>query len=636
MRLSRVVLCAAAVTALAASADARELHWKALDVTARIDAAGVLHVRERQHMVMTGDWNGGERLFRIEATQDLQLEAMRRIDPATGAVHEMKEGDLDEVDRYAWTSGNQLRWRSRLPSDPEFDHTEIVYELDYTLYGALQPYGEAYLLAHDFAFADRPAPVLSHTIALSIDPAWQVDGPQERRIEAGRLDPGVGYVVRLGLRPTEGARVTWLSPRRQRLLLALGLVPALLLLQLFVSEWIRGRFAPLDPDAAARSLDTELLAHPAEVIGAVWDRSVGADEVGALIARLVAEDKLRTTVQKDGDLELRLLVKREKLDGYERALVDGFFFGGRTQVNTSQVRAHYKATGFDPKAKIRPGVEALADALVGPPARRFVPYWVPTLLCFLWGVYEIWSVAGVLTVTIPLLVIGVVGMAAAVTWRGRIDRGLLHAWRFVVPMALMLGLAAEAVMGFRHLPILSRLTSGLLPDRMLGAVLIALAFVSSIVDYARSRERLQGIVLRKRLASARRYFEDEFGKPEPALRDEWFPYVLALGLDAESQRWFRSFAGASRDRSSSGTSWSRSSDSSSSGGSSSSTSSGPTGWTGGGGAFGGAGATASWASAAGALSAGVAAPASSGSSSGSSGGGGGGGSSSGGGGGGGW
>jgi hypothetical protein len=630
-----------AVSALAASADARELHWRALDVTARLDAGGVLHVRERQHMVMTGDWNGGERTFRLEAGQDLELEAMRRVDPATGAVREMTEGDLDDVDRYGWTSGNVLRWRSRRPSDPEFDRTEIVYELDYALYGALQPYGDAWQLAHDFAFADRTSVVESHTIALSIDPAWAVDGPHERRIEAGPLAPGAGYVVRLGLRPTEGTRVTTLGPRRQRLLLALGLVPALLLLQLFASEWIRGRLAPLDPGRAARELDRELLAHPAEVVGAVWDRSVGADEVGALIARLAAEGKLKTTVLKGGELQMTLLVARDRFDGYERELIDGFFYGDRTTVNTSQVRKRYEKTGFDPAAKIRPGVEAKAEALTGPPARR-LPVWVPTALAFAGGLYAAFTasgpldsrVIGIVVLVLPAVVLGGIGVAVAASWRARIDRGALGAWRFVIWIAILSGLAAELVLGFRHVPVLGQLagaTGGVAPQRQWAAVLFALAMVNSIVNNARSRERMQGIALRKRLASARRYFQDEFRKPEPALRDEWFPYVLALGLDDDSRRWFRSFGGAASDRSS--RSWSRPSDSSSS--NSSSSASGPAGWTGGGGAFGGAGATASWAAAAGALSAGVAAPSSSGSG-GSSGGGGGGGSSSGGGGGGGW
>jgi uncharacterized membrane protein YgcG len=642
MRRPKVLLCAAAV-ALAASAEARELHWKSLDVKARIDAQGVLHVRERQHMVMTGDWNGGERLFRIEPTQDLQLQAMRRIDPASGAVTAMSEGDLDEIDHYAWTSGNVLRWRSRLPTHREFDHTDLVYELDYTLHGALQPYGDAWLLAHDFAFGERPGVIESFVLDLAIDPVWKVDGGHERHLEAGPLRPGAGYTVRLGLSPTAGASVTTLSPARQRLLLVLLVVPTLLLLQLFVSEWIRGRLAPLDPERAARDLDRELLAHPAEVVGAVWDRAVGPDEVAALIARLAAEGKIKTTVLKGGELQMTLLVDRKRFDGYEYELIDAFFYGDRTTTNTSQIRTRYAKTGFDPTAKIRPGVEEKVEALTGPPARR-LPLWLPTALAFAGGLYAAFTaggasdsrVIGIVVLVLPAVVLGGIGVAVASGWRSRIDRGLLGAAPFVIWIAILVGLAAELVMGFRHVPILGQLagaTGGVAPQRQWAAVLFALAMVNSIVNGARSRERMQGIALRKRLASARRYFENEFRKPEPALRDEWFPYVLALGLDGESRRWFKSFGGASSDRSSS-PGWSRSSGSSSS--SSSSGSSGPTGWSGGGGAFGGAGATASWAAAAGALSAGVAAPSSSSSGSSGGGGGGGGGSSSGGGGGGGW
>jgi hypothetical protein len=277
------------------------------------------------------------------------------------------------------------------------------------------------------------------------------------------------------------------------------------------------------------------------------------------------------------------------------------------------------------------------EALTGPPARR-LPVWLPTLLAFAGGVYAAFSargplesrVIGIVLLVLPAVLIGGIGLAAAAGWRSRIDRGPLASVRFLIWIAVLVGLAVEVVTNFRHVPWLGELvgaTGGVVPQRQLAAVLLALAMVNSIVNNARSRERMQGIALRKRLASARRFFQDEFRKPEPALRDGWFPYVLALGLDRDSQRWFRAHAAAGR---SSSTSWSGSSGSSSG---SSSSASGPAAWTGGGGAFGGAGATASWAAAAGALSAGVAAPSSSG---GSSGGGGGGGSSSGGGGGGGW
>jgi Predicted membrane protein (DUF2207) len=651
-RLRSWVLAAVAVAGAAAGAGAapRDLHWKSLDVEARLDRDGVLHVRERQHLVMTGDWNGGERGFRIEPTQDLELQGMRRLDPVTGAVHAMREGGLQNVDEYGWTSWNVLRWRSRLPSDPEFDRTELVYELDYTLHGALQPADEAFVLAHDFAFADRTAAIESFTVQLSIDPSWEVDGPRERRIEAGRLVPGAGYVVRVGLRPA-GAAVVWHAPRRQRLLLALWLAPMLLLVQLFVSEWRRGRFARLDPDGAAQALDAHLLAHPAEVVGAVWDRAVGPDEVGALIARLAAEGTLRTTVDHHA-LSMKLLVDRRKLSGYERALVDGFFFGGRDRTSTDEVRKRYQKTGFDPVRLVRSGIEARADALVGPAAPAVVPLWLPSALCAAGGLYAVWSaggpidhrVVGLLLVLVPLLIAGGIGLAAALGWRRRVDRGLPEAARFVVPIALMVGFAAEAMLGFGHLKILDGLvawTGGFAPARQLGAVLLAFACVNEVVNGARSRERREGMAVRKRLASARRYFETEFQKTQPALRDEWFPYVLALGLDADSRRWFSRFGGASagvsegsrstsgRSSPSGGSSWSDASSSGSSAGS-------PTGWTGGGGAFGGAGATASWSAAAGAMSAAVVAAPSSGVSDGSGGGGGGGDSSSGGGSGGGW
>ena len=224
-----------------------------------------------------------------------------------------------------------------------------------------------------------------------------------------------------------------------------------------------------------------------------------------------------------------------------------------------------------------------------------------------------------------------IASAFAASWRGRIDRGLGGVLGFLIPGGLMLLFAGAVVTGFRDVPLLSRVfSSGFSYEVRLGATLLALALFNSMINQARSRERAQGIALRKRLASARRYFQQELDRPQPALRDEWFPYVLAFGLDKDAQDWFKAYGAQSAGSSTS--SWSSSPSTSSSG---SSSSSAPTGWSGGGGAFGGAGATSTWALAAGSLAAGVAAPSSSGSS-GSSGGGGGGGSSSGGGGGGGW
>lgn len=643
MRLKPLVVCA--VLLAASQAQARDLYWKSLAVAAELDAEGVLHIRERQHMVLTGDWNGGERVFRLAPGQEIVLHGMTRVDPATGSRLELKAGSLDDVDRYVWISATTLRWRSRETTDPEFRKTEIVYDLDYSLYGAVQPAESGYALHHDFAFADRTGVIEDHVVTLGIDPAWQVDGPRERTIRAGRLRPGVSHVVHLALMPRHPPAGLGVSPRQARLLLALAAIPLLLLVQFFASEWIRGRFAPLTPRAAADPawLEANLLCHPAELVGAVWDRGVGPDEVAAVVARLAAEKKLDTRVDGTDHLHMTLKVDRDMLGDYERKLIDGFFFDGRDETSTADVRDHYQKTGFDPSGKIRPDLEVLSAALVGPRSRRgWLPVWLPTLLAFSAGMYLLWRAPGpsdqrilrIVCIVLPALLIAGFGTGAASSWRGRIDRGLLGTIAFLIPGGLLLAMAGLAVTGFRMVPRLAELfatTGGLAYDVRLAVTLIALAFFNSIVNNARSLERSQGIALRKRLASARRFFRDELDRPQPALRDEWFPYVLAFGLDHDAQSWFKTHGGESASRSTT-SSWSGSSSTSSGGGSSSG---GSSGWTGGGGAFGGAGATASWALAAGSLSSGVSAPSSSGGSSGG-GGGGGGGSSSGGGGGGGW
>ena len=641
-----VPLAACAALLAASPAAARELYWKSLEVGATLDAQGVLHVVERQHMVFTGDWNGGERRFDLRPGQEVVMRSMTRIDPATGARREMHEGSLGAVDRYAWFSAGVLRWRSRLPDDPEFERTEIVYDLAYSLYGALVQTGGRYALNHDYAFAERPGEIEDIVVTLRVDPAWRVDGPPEQTFRGGRLHPGIGYVVRTQLE-WAGAGAPALqrtSPRQSRLLLALVAIPVLLVVQLLASEWSRGRFAPLTPLAASQKgwLDQNLLRHPAELIGAVWDRGVGSDEVAATIARLVGEGKLATRVDGERELHMRLQVDRASLGGHERALVDGFFFDGRKETSTSDVKSHYKSKGFNPTSLIQPTLDEQAKELVGPSAHsKWLPLWLPTLIAFGWAMYLFWTAAPAtadgrlprfLGIGIPMVVFCGIASAMSAVWRGRIDRSPFGVIGFLIPGGLMLLLAAGVATGFRGVPILSEaFGAGFSFEVRLGAALLALALFNSVINQARSRERAQGLALRKRLASARRYFEEQLDQPQPALRDEWFPYVLAFGLDKEARDWFKAHGGESTHSSTS--TWSSGSSTSSSG--SSSSSSAPTPWSGGGGAFGGAGATATWAAAAGSLAVGVAAPSSS-SSSGGGGGGGGGGSSSGGGGGGGW
>jgi uncharacterized membrane protein YgcG len=201
----------------------------------------------------------------------------------------------------------------------------------------------------------------------------------------------------------------------------------------------------------------------------------------------------------------------------------------------------------------------------------------------------------------------------AYVWQKRVERLELHSLRFIVPV---LALAAALL----WLLISGQFRAGVLV--LAGLTVLCLAIANSVANIAKSRQGSEHIERRRKLARARAYFRDQLMQPTPALRDEWFPYLIAFGLGSHMDKWFRAFGGQAA-------STRVSSVRSSSFGSSSPGSS----WSGmgGGGGFAGGGSSGPWASAAGLMAAGVSAPSSS-----SSGGGGGGGGSSGGGGGGGW
>ncbi|HKD16878.1 MAG TPA: DUF2207 domain-containing protein, partial [Thermoanaerobaculia bacterium] len=328
-----VLVLAAAVLA------AKDLSWSSFDVRARLDAAGALHVVETQTMVFDGDWNGGERTFRVFPGQSLGFESITRVDP-DGTRHPLTAGDLSAVDEYKFVGNNVLRWRSRLPSDPPFDHAARVYEIAYTLTGILVKQGDRFVLDHDFAFPDRQYPIEKFALTLSLDPVWKPQAALPERFDSGVLAPGRGYVVRVELAYAgSGApsvnhvppAQTVASPAmRKALLAALGIGIAFLFFVFRRREDSVGLFAPLVPPDRIDDawLEKNLLSLSAEEAGALWDEKVGPPEVAAVLARLEAEKKISS--KPDGKkLTMHLLVPLPSFHDYEHDLLAGLFFGGR-------------------------------------------------------------------------------------------------------------------------------------------------------------------------------------------------------------------------------------------------------------------------------------------------------------------
>ena len=596
------------ILAFATPAFARTLYWDSLKVTAHLDAEGVMHVIERQGMVFDGDWNGGERTFRIRLTQRLNFENLARIDDS-GKEIPLVRGDLSQVDHYDFTNANVLRWRSRLPSDPPFSNRHITYVLMYSIASVLQKSGNQYKLDHDFAFPNRDGVIERFTLDLTFDPAWNAEPVH---IDRQNLQPGQSVLVTRELTFTGAnapaaaeAPPAWLVPAIAALLIG-GM--ALMTFLFYRAEQAAGRFAPAPSPSEINEqwLRTHLFSMKPEVAGAAWDDRVGAPEVAAVLARLAAEKKITSKVEYK-TLSMHLNQPLEAFAGYEHALLSQLFFDG-ADTDTTRIRNHYQSSGFDPSSAIRVDIESELEKL---PQRR------EKVKRFNWQIALIILVVAAATAIVALIhgrtdliataILGFVtvffwGMASAAA---RYHRSAISGigWRLTVVAVVFAPVAIGVIVCALVAPI-----TGVGIPTVIGLATLAIVCWKAVLDTMKITDSPSYIAFRRQLLGARDYFLAQLASQQPQLRDEWLPYLLAFGLGSNVDHWFRSFGAPD-----SGTHTSTFGSTSTS---SSSTSSASSGWTGGGGAFGGAGATGAWAAAAGTLAAGVAAPSSSSSDSG--------------------
>jgi hypothetical protein len=610
-----VSACAVALCVVALPAGAlaqRALHWDNVDVTAHLDAEGRLLVTETQTMVFNGDWNGGERRFNIRPRQKLELINLDRAE-GDGRKPMVLDSSLDDVDDYALTDNTTLRWRSRLPTDAPFANARRTYVLHYQLSNILLKDGDDYKLDHDFLFPDRDGVISRASVALTFDPAWQPRTSVQSRYTAEQLRPGQGLVLTIPLHYTGAGVPAALATNLPRgivnALWSLLIVPIIVIAWTFAREHWYGRFAPLNTTQIDEAWIREhIVRHPAEVIAAAWDNHIESHEVVALIARLVAEGKLKSVATKES-MSLHLKVNRGRFEGYERALIDALFIGDNTHTSTELVRRHYKKKGFDPTEVIRAGLKARAAEIL--PAGR-TPWSVPL---FATAVYLVgaglvareWMSGRISTTVGALFIVGVLPLILyarreGLRFRAYIQWGPQKALSSVLPGAAAIAVGALYLWRWAD--------SGEVPVSdgfVVGIVMLIFSVLLAGVGGLKSTQHRAALAFRKKLASGREFFAAELAKEQPALRDEWFPWVLAFGLGRQMDDWSAERANTPSTTDSSG----RETTSGSFGSSASSGSSSGT-WTGfAGGRSGGGGGGASWAAAASGLAAPIAAPSSS-------------------------
>jgi uncharacterized membrane protein YgcG len=607
----------AVLIALPFAACERTLVWKSLDVEARLDPTGELHVSERHAMVFDGAWNGGERTFRIEPGQLLNFDAISRIDPRTGAAVPLR-GSNDPnpgVDQFAFSNGGTLRWRARRAFDLPFRHRELTYVLQYRLFNVVSREGDGYLLHHDFAFADRPGAFEHYSLNFDVDPAWRPAPGFEPRIERTNLPPGQSVILRIPLTWTGAGRpqhVNEAAPAvntsapipisslpelyepRASPLSKLGILVAFLgaagaLWRFFDRrEAASGRYAPW-PEVDARWLEENLFVHRPEVVGAAWDRATGNAEAAALIAAMAAEGKVQNVA--GAPPRLKLLVPRESLSEYERAFVERLFIRG-DEIDPDTLRSHYASTGFHPIAAVAPRIGEAANALVGKAGWAPLAVGCPGMLFLLFAS----TLAAQTRSGRPLFAVMAFGavlfgismaLAASYQWqvRGRREAALIPA-----PMIVFAALGTYFA-----------------PSTWVTVIVLTLAFALLAVALRTARwtggaGELQNMW---NFRAARAFFRRRLARPNEDLDERWIPYLLAFGLGTELDQWSvaaparaptsRIVRGSGERRSATGPS---------------DASPAPS-YTPGGGMFGGAGASGSWASSIDSFAQGVTAPRSS-------------------------
>ncbi len=584
MRLRAVL---ALTLLIAASAEAKSLYWRAVAVDAHLDAEGRMHITETQTCVFDGDWNLGERKFNVYRNQSLDFERLTRVD-RDGTETELVMGTLDKVDHYQLLDGSDLRWRARLASDPLFKNTELTYRLRYTLSGIVKRVNKRYLLLYDFALPGRESGqvIQNLSVHLTVDPIWSgLRSPYDASVT--NLQPGRGYIVDAALE-FHGARepiaVPYGAPSSIAWSIALvfAILIALLVFDFVRREKARGRFVCTPPEQIdERWLEENVLRFEPEIVGAAIDNKIGAPEVAGILAALAKEKKIETRVEqrrmKRPLLHMKLLVPIAEIEGYRQALLKRLFFKGQ-ETDTGAIRKHYEKCGFEPASLIRKGIEEELGSW---------PKWNEKVASFPWMLDAVLFVAGILllsffgkhgidgALTSECLFFGAIALTGGLIAAHMNSRAVTS----LVPRFILVGAFVTPLLYVTLHYTIAAPQFAVHTHELLLAAFWSLVVAKILLDKLRSDESNERIAARMRLASAYHYFRAQLATPNPTLRDDWYPYLMAFALGAKVDTWFK-VHGCTAEPSCP--------------------------FSGGSDALGGAGACASWAMAAGGIASGVA------------------------------
>lgn len=539
-----------------------QLEWIRTHVVTKLDNNGVAKIEETHELAISGEVSYVYRTLLVGADQAAAVHGVFMTD-LLGSKTALRNAPGGPNSYQAWGWGLQI-WLKAEADPPIEPRARRNYTIEYTLRGAVTPSWDlaagvepldsgtqprspldrarevlaswkaawpdldrTYRFDHDVEFPTRGSPnrLAELNYRFEYDTAW-VLLDQDREI--GVATPDVDYRVQRLLRYLPEGRPSEVDVQAAALRVAGIFGPFVLGLAMMGLFLVTSRLLGGPPRGDRGLFERVIEPLPIELIAVRFGDTPNPPAFSRFIERMAAERKLTITVEKpatdetDAKVSLRLVVPRDRLRPFERAVVQELF-GYPDSVSTADVQDRFRGREFDP--------DLLVDRMLKP----FVP--------------KAAAVAGRHGWT--FLCLAFFGSGVALIVRSLVDHTLAD------PIPIVAGFMPGQIFGIfwplgtpgRRVSMLTLLFAAL-SFSLLGAALalslntplsgfaalgLGLMSVGHYVGYLARMPKPRPEDLE--FEAARLFAVGELKKPRPALKDAWVESLEALGLSKAIANW---------------------------------------------------------------------------------------------------